>query len=451
MHKIFGGAKFTIVAMSGSNADPGLAGISRPRNGQVSAYVQGRMIANGLNEGIFNNGSFILDEDGPNIIRHCIQDDEFLAPAKDTEQSATVLIRNFGHWGKPDIRLYFVFVRFYSRRKMLIFRDVFVACRGVISAFEAVFETFERIRDNIPLVYLDMALLWLPEGTLVRRHESGELSPAIAGSWNWSGWIGGVSYPKDAFTERIVPCVTWYEGPTTTSRQLPGNVFSQVERDAPLPPGWHQRKNEPPLIPYQNILTHYAKENAPERHYNRLMPSQDELMRLDGWLSNRAPSGDFTYLYLGTCVATLAVSRQHAQRSLFQGECSHSVCKLRIVDGNGVYIGVVTIDGNLAKEWSPGDYDFVKLSKMPTDELWLDTLNQRLTVSERIEPRGRGYEWFDSDVYESRLSDCEIDWPLYNVMMVKWDGDVATRLGIGRCHVRAFDAVASEFRRFRLG
>jgi heterokaryon incompatibility protein (HET) len=56
MHQIFGGAKLTIAAMSGISADSGLTGVSKPRLGQFIAYVQGKLIANGLSQGIFNNG-----------------------------------------------------------------------------------------------------------------------------------------------------------------------------------------------------------------------------------------------------------------------------------------------------------------------------------------------------------------------------------------------------------
>jgi hypothetical protein len=330
-------------------------------------------------------------------------------------------------------------------------RDIFPACNGIISALGTAFKTFKRVRDNTPLIYLDIALLWYPTNPLVRRCDADEFGLTVAGSWNWAGWVGGAIFPEGTFSECVNPCMTWYEDSTKTSQTLPGNVFGQARRDPNVPSGWNQQRRVGTVSnDLKGFSRRYTEEGIPEKLYDRLMPPEDELLRLDKWLQSLDSGISLTYLHVGTSVATLAVSSRHIQswRSLPNGNKIGRE-SMKIEDSNGVQIGYVTIDGNTARKIVPGKYDFIKLSKTPNPKLWWDTVVKHHLVYNHTDFIDDSY--FDSDVYQSRLNDREIEWPLYNVMMVEWERDVATRLGIGRCHVRAFDAVASEYRRFRLG
>jgi hypothetical protein len=178
------------------------------------------------------------------------------------------------------------------------------------------------------------------------------------------------------------------------------------------------------------------------------------------------PSTSFSHgiLTLKSSVAQFYISKDHVD-DLFpiypnSPACSvtdHFVCHLTILDGNRARAGCVVVDGNTIKNLKPGIFPFVKLSRTTLthaedDPSW-DSEAQAFagkpgdpTVNSDFE-KGPNEMWFEGKVFDSSIC-----WCLYNVMMVSWrDDGVGLRLGIGKMHVDAFDAAASNERQVNLG
>jgi len=145
---------------------------------------------------------------------------------------------------------------------------------------------------------------------------------------------------------------------------------------------------------------------------------------------------------------------------------------LAVVDGKtGLNCGVVYDDEEIEELKVPCEVTLVKLSQTFLAEARTSFKTQK-TFSETVTGPGRDWlndvHWpaFDDPDLENEASnsvdmdgrpkkdllhgffnydkyDCDRKWPVYNVMMVKPSGDRWVRLGIGKIHVDAFDAAES--------
>jgi hypothetical protein len=168
-------------------------------------------------------------------------------------------------------------------------------------------------------------------------------------------------------------------------------------------------------------------------------------------------------LRLTTDVARFHITLEHVDQviNIFPTarRCSsnnHFVCHLVIKDGGGARAGYVVVDGNTFQSLRPGDFSFVKLSQTTLTHDEDDPAWDEATQSFAGEPgtpfTNKHFEPYKEDMeFDNKIFDSSICWCLYNVMMVEWKDGVGVRLGIGKIHIHAFDAVAAKSREILLG
>ena len=50
----------------------------------------------------------------------------------------------------------------------------------------------------------------------------------------------------------------------------------------------------------------------------------------------------------------------------------------------------------------------------------------------------------EDEPFDQGRYDCNINWCLYNVLMVEWKNGIAYRIGVGQVHIHAFDTKKNE-------
>ena len=133
------------------------------------------------------------------------------------------------------------------------------------------------------------------------------------------------------------------------------------------------------------------------------------------------------------------------------------------MDKDGNRAGSVVVDGTTRMALKAGLYSFIKLSRTTLthteeDPAWDEESHSFLGQpgGDAINPDladdnsfGRGTvkrEWFDPLIYNETMC-----WPMYNVLMIEWKGQIASRIGVGKIHVTPFDTVCSTAVRVSLG
>ena len=89
----------------------------------------------------------------------------------------------FQHTPWPDMDEYARLVMDYSARRVTIVDDTLLAFAGITHVLSRVFKG--GFAYGMPLLFLDVALLWRPQATIRRRALS---RPPFLPSWSWMGW-----------------------------------------------------------------------------------------------------------------------------------------------------------------------------------------------------------------------------------------------------------------------
>ncbi|KAK5990151.1 hypothetical protein PT974_08417 [Cladobotryum mycophilum] len=172
----------------------------------------------------------------------------------------------FRHSPWPDLDEYARIAADYSSRRVTLVDDTLRAFSGITFMLSRVFTG--GFMYGMPLMFLDIALLWRPSASIRRRALS---RPPFLPSWSWLGWwFDGIpvdltlwraaaDYIDDSHTEkvgqaakrfrplhsfRIRPTVTWNLTDRTSTVPVPNTGLSYRElrsrknAGAPLPPGW---------------------------------------------------------------------------------------------------------------------------------------------------------------------------------------------------------------------
>lgn len=50
----------------------------------------------------------------------------------------------------------------------------------------------------------------------------------------------------------------------------------------------------------------------------------------------------------------------------------------------------------------------------------------------------------EDEAFDQGRYDCNMNWCLYNVLMVEWKNGIAYRIGVGQVHIHAFDTKKNE-------
>ncbi|KOS21314.1 hypothetical protein ESCO_006767 [Escovopsis weberi] len=172
----------------------------------------------------------------------------------------------FQHPPWPDMDEYARIAADYSCRRVTLVDDTLKAFSGITFLLSRIFTG--GFMYGMPLMFLDIALLWRPSASIRRRALS---RPPFLPSWSWLGWwFDGVpvdltlwraaaDYVENSHTAkvgrasrrfqaphtfRIRPTVTWSVTDKASTVPIPNTGLSYRElrsrknAGAPLPPGW---------------------------------------------------------------------------------------------------------------------------------------------------------------------------------------------------------------------
>lgn len=468
MDQIYHNAALCIVAATGRDANAGLARVSKPRNeSQRIIEISGMRLANSIpslsqsiaqtfwrkrawcfQEDLLSQHKIIFTSD--QTYYHC-QHGEFTedthGAAHQPSHSAT-LSRPWASQldDRSNWNIYCETIDNYTDRMLSYEADALNAFAG-ISAFlsTSVFNSCPIIM-GIPACSLEAGLLWTPNGKLIRQ--SG------FPSWSWAGWKGcgirsdylaNVSYPRtqdhEKEFERTIPQVQWHVADQN------GLVTCMPEAS------WEGWKDWTRVVSGDLDDVYYVhNKSGPHRKFAHPIVEQQ-------W-----PSAPYDPLLRCTAeVARMTIASEHTDFWAEEGLCDdgHNICHLKVLDHSGRFAGVVAMDGltfetNFEQaSISQNDFHVMKISQTTftsqNDPAW-DSVTKKFTGKPgqpgiNPEPTPLPLEdEFDYDVFDRNIC-----WCMYNVLVVSFEGGVATRLAVGRVYYTAFDDAKPERQTFFLG
>lgn len=222
MSSIYSCAVATIVCLSGASADAGLPGIPPTTRNPAAVYVAPGLsvikqpnlkLDKDENEYIYLTRAWTFQEQllsNRNIIfleeqvyfqckKELLSEDRYTDNAAERTYLPRTLesVRLEGKWERKrryrtysqieEFRFYEEFVPSYTAKQMGYPADIINAFVGVQTQLGNIFGwTFE---EGLPLQLFDLAILWTPIESVVRR-----VTKHPHPSWSWSGWVGRVHY-----------------------------------------------------------------------------------------------------------------------------------------------------------------------------------------------------------------------------------------------------------------
>ncbi|KAF2243932.1 HET-domain-containing protein [Trematosphaeria pertusa] len=467
MDRIYQEATLTIVAAAGRDGNAGLPGVSSMREtGQRIINIGNMQLANALpNLGASVASSFWLSrgwtfQEGLLSVRkliftadqtyyHCPHGEcsedtdsglhQSLVP---TSSSALRLsFRNGTNW-----TTYRDVMSAYCARELSYESDALNAFAGIAAYLSKSIFASSPFIAGIPLCSLEVGLLWQPRGRLRRRRDP-QNGTYLFPSWSWAAWDGNMEYwdhlDADNLFERTISHLT-----------LLNAQGEQILTCMP-PPTWHDWPPWTREVSEDTDEIYYLHENLPpDRWFAH--PIDASVTRWD------RPTAALFHLPVEADVAELKLTGEHADlwyRS--ESECdqgTYEMCWLQVFDQNNHKAGTVIMDGTTfeATDFTNPLISFIKISQTTLapgrdDPAWDDeskTYKGRpgeLAINPRppLEPEEAE---FDQDVY-----DLNVCWCLYNVLVVRWEGEVAQRIAVGQVHIHAFDGAGPTRMKLTLG
>lgn len=318
----------------------------------------------------------------------------------------------------------------YTSRTLSYTSDVLNALAGLLHIFQLCFQS--RLTYGLPMVLLDVAILWRPAQRLKRRPRSadGQVFP----TWSWAGWIGRVAYDKPLAVKRdalgqlvqlsqehnedevreegVRPLLRWHTFNVKTSAIEPLNGTG---RGIPLDSSSFPREWE--ARPY------IAPEQSSSRIYRT--PSLSDLD-----IKDRLDMGEHHLIFWTSCANSFQLGNAVIQESdkIWTSSANRSsdpqneVLRFSIVDQSFHWVGTVLLDGD-GPDWIHRDkHEFILLSEAQ-------------------------YFGLDDELHDVG------EYPNYLVMLVERESasKIATRLGLGRIRKTAWMLADPELRLVCLG
>lgn len=241
MHSIYGSAMLTLIAATGTDADSGLSGISKPRTLQERINLNGRIyfvdenFGRVINDGKWNTRGWTYQEEQCSTRRLYFTSLEVVARCRYNcskgvyecnmerlQPSQSKIRLGLREPDRPVSVKMMEHIRDYTRRNLSYQSDALNAIRGVLN-FEADLDSSKHIwgmpihdgvlreADNSPSrlsrYVFARSLLWqiLPD----HEHSIGR-RPGFP-SWSWAGWIGPVTWAYIGRRWLPRPYKTWSE------------------------------------------------------------------------------------------------------------------------------------------------------------------------------------------------------------------------------------------------
>ncbi|KAF5023996.1 hypothetical protein F66182_3942 [Fusarium sp. NRRL 66182] len=347
----------------------------------------------------------------------------------------------FQHAPWPDLDEYSRIVMEYSARKLTLVDDTLPAFAGITHVLSRSFPG--GFIYGMPLMFLDIALLWRPHASIRRRALS---RPPFLPSWSWMGWWydnipvdlalwrAAADYVEEARTGkrgqetkrhrpahpfRIRPTITWSltDRAATAPVKNTGLQFRELRgRRSPvqdLPPGWSRSGSYYRHDSDESALFKYPIPVEDAHELGGYEPPVGEQAYPGPLLSFKTTTGFFEVEFLSTLAhrdrpnPPLAVGTIWSKVNRWAGQFRAHDAWLGIQSSN--------YDGEERLE-------FIAIS----------------TATER-----RGSHVFDTVKFEEHMdADEMIDF--VNVLWIERIGDIAYRRGVGQILLKAWEAQAKD-------
>ncbi len=467
MDKIYTSAILTVVAAAGDNANAGLPGVrlGRRHAPQHVEKVQETLLVTTLpsmsdvvDDSTWNHRAWTFQERvlscrmlifaAQQVYFSCTHGycwEEAMHRAEDAAKATpppnTVHARVDLYGVQPQQRVnfdsYLSAVYWYTSRKLSYDYDVLNAFSGIMAFLRPYMRS--KFLYGLPETELDTALLWQPHNAAHRRKDSitGE---TLFPSWSWAGWIGKISHSATSFDLLSVPRVKWVDTSLDSTRD---NTFSADEYRAEAK---ETSASEEPWYRGQSKAEgrfYYFQSTKPDAWF--LHPTAREERRK--FRSRLKPNTACLQFYALT--ARFKITGWHMPNTGVVGAraCKgdrHTICPLAIYDDDDYVVGTMNVPASIAGQIEPGNHEFICLSRSakPGDIVRLDLPPPRDDFKD-LPPGPQSFP--DEPPLEESHQDFDCQrcnprkqWCLYNVMMVEWRGENASRVGLGTIHVDAF-------------
>ena len=194
----------------------------------------------------------------------------------------------------PDLESYAIIISRFNRRNLTYPEDALDCFSGIMSHLSHAFPF--GFLSGLPELFLDIALLWTPKGTVERRKPSAKSSAgACLPSWSWIGWQGDInphdwavacefikfhptrhSYNLHEWYRRTVSILQWYCIEKVGMRKRPAlsrwDLYKSgyLPENRQLPPGWTRHRYYRPSwdrrdydVLEENHVYFFTHETAP--------------------------------------------------------------------------------------------------------------------------------------------------------------------------------------------
>lgn len=466
MDQIYHDADITIVAAAGQNAEHGLPGVSVARTErQMVVNIKGITVSNMLEAAAgaitfsrWNTRGWTYQERllSPKLLTftdsqvyyHCDQRCNFHEQFHTESVQPEILDpRAYLDFEDKDIwEMYAIGVAEYSKRSITDPSDRLPAFTGMTSFLERSYGA--PFFFGLPVPLFDMGLLWRVAG----QCERGESTQP---SWSWTGWTGSVMYMAAESMTNMCECTvsqadiyTTPEGTQLCSNRRKEEGFGSAANDHR---SWQRSFDTERLrISYRETGTDNAGVEYP-RPFTAINASA---------IAEALESASTTLRILGR-TARFRLTDQHSpERQLYnhwKRKCeqgNHTLCHLAILDDQGRWAGTLQVSGELVPRLKDKSHRFLRLSRstlyrIDEDPSWDDDSHAfrhwtRQNVA-NLDPcyvdEEPNHDFFDRKEFDARLW-----WPAINVLLVSGPdkNGVVERLGVGKIHVTAFEAVCEE-------
>lgn len=466
MDIIYGSAILTIAAISGTNADAGLAG---GRTGlrtftQRVENVQGLSLANrpppfdkAIDESSWNTRAwtfqerilssrvlFVADHRCFFTCRH--RPDAFMESVDSTESGMIgtplpSLLSDYSRNFIPSSRAVNILsfsriVKDYTSRQLTYTSDILDAFEGVAARLRPLFRS--DLLFGIPRSELDSQILWQPYGPMIRRRDPQTGLPMFP-SWSWAGWIGTVR----CNTQENLSRIEWIgdDGKTFSSKdcRYPKGVNRDPIKRVLYRCDWKSALEKG--VPY------FWEVKNPDQYFFHPTAPEDERI-----IGPHLRQGTDQLVFEAEVTRGFEIGLGHyLTMAIYSHKCTpgnHTVCPLPLRDPDGFIAGYVLVPGDIfATLSSEGHYEVVMISRAKNfsqkdrgegnPDLLVDSEATTLEKTHfpnapDINTSRNGYG-FDEQRFDSNKP-----WCLYNIMVVQVKEGVAYRVGVGTIHIDAW-------------
>ena len=329
-------------------------------------------------------------------------------------------------------------VKSFTKYNFSFEADVIHAFQGVASLLQPAFKG--DFLFGLPETELDVALLWQPDSSIHRRVDKMTDLPLFP-SWSWAGWVGRIRYPQPKHLLDDASRVEWQY-----TDRMQGHVgFCNSDELRAPKSGKHSAWEH--MIPNNVGTPYYYQTEKPNLWCLHPVATKDErhdrILNLPGC----------HHLIFKAYIDTFCISMTHESFSFDPvASCTpnaHILCPVKILDNDGFAAGTLYLPGHESTIVSSQKYENVCLSRRRSDgSSSLDNdfrgspppaLDDFKDIPGRVTlyPVGTSLAT-ERLTYDPRRYNKQKPWPLYNVMLIRREKDIAFRVAVGLIHVTAF-------------